>query len=778
MVNFAIQLAPTAALAAALGYLLLLVLTARMRGLPGATERWFAAYLILSALWTVAWALGTVWHWIHPWFIELGDSLTVAIAVLLSPMLAVLTLHFLPQRGARELTIAGVVWAVVMILLERDVIGIPQRLTLLNSIGIIGWVGFTLGSVVVTALTYARLHRPLHRNRVLYWLVALLLVVLGEGLHYFYSNETIAQIGVPLRLVGAMLMTYAMATYSLPDLKSVGRRSLLAIIVTLVSVILYVAAIGGGMLAYQLLQRTSFSSQQQIWFSVIAVGVSAFVLAIVQAPVQRIVGNAAERLLFGPGYDASRALRNYSQSISNILHIERLTTVAVETIAEALDVEKGGLLLITERDENWAEGRVISGMGDLPTMEVLFKPDSPVLNALRDTNRPLTQYDIDMLPEFRDMDPGERQWQWALDVEVYVPIHAKRTLIGALILGAKQTGEPYNAQDLDVLNTLAGQTAVALENARLFDDQRRLNVEISELNEELTDANLRLQKLDKAKSDFLNITSHELRTPLTQVRGYADILNEMVGQEEINGPYVIKVTKNIRRATDRLEAIYSAMIDVSAIGVDALQLHFEPVRPALFIMQAVENWRDALLERQQTIEIDGIQDLPAIEGDQERLIQSFSNLINNAIKFTPDGGDIRVEGRMLQDYGGMIEIVIVDQGIGIDPEDHNLIFEKFYRVGSADLHSTGTVKFKGAGPGLGLPIAKGVVEAHGGRIWVESLGQDEENCPGSRFHVLLPLEHERSDVAQTAAQLKQTRPMTGLARRLAPKDEKTEGSPG
>jgi signal transduction histidine kinase len=347
-----------------------------------------------------------------------------------------------------------------------------------------------------------------------------------------------------------------------------------------------------------------------------------------------------------------------------------------------------------------------------------------------------------------------------------VPIRAKRTLIGALVLGAKQTGEPYHARDLDVLHTLAGQTAVALENARLFDDQRRLNLEISQLNQELTDANKRLQKLDKAKSDFLNITSHELRTPLTQVRGYADILGEMMQGEDGQSAYLGQIAGKIRKATDRLEAIYSAMIDVSAIGVDALQLHFDALRPAIFVSQAIEKWRGALQERQQTLQVNGIEELPPMQGDQERLVQAFSNLINNAIKFTPDGGLIEIWGRVVQGPEPVIEIVIADSGIGIDPEDHELIFEKFYRVGSADLHSTGTVKFKGAGPGLGLPIAKGVIEAHGGRIWVESDRRDEETCPGTRFHILLALRSAPSDPARVAEQLRQTRPLTGLRKRL------------
>jgi signal transduction histidine kinase len=126
-------------------------------------------------------------------------------------------------------------------------------------------------------------------------------------------------------------------------------------------------------------------------------------------------------------------------------------------------------------------------------------------------------------------------------------------------------------------------------------------------------------------------------------------------------------------------------------------------------------------------------------GDGERLYQAFCNVVSNSIKYTPDKGKITIDGRILP---GFIEITVSDTGIGIDPDDQARIFEKFGRVGSVSLHSSGKTKFKGGGPGLGLPIAKGIIEAHGGAIWVESEGSDEARCPGATFHVLLPIRKE------------------------------------
>ncbi|HQU37875.1 MAG TPA: HAMP domain-containing sensor histidine kinase, partial [Anaerolineales bacterium] len=128
--------------------------------------------------------------------------------------------------------------------------------------------------------------------------------------------------------------------------------------------------------------------------------------------------------------------------------------------------------------------------------------------------------------------------------------------------------------------------------------------------------------------------------------------------------------------------------------------------------------------------------------DTQRITQALRNVINNAVKYTPDNGKITISGRMLP---GFIEIVVEDTGIGISQEHQSIIFEKFGQVGSVGLHSSGKTKFKGGGPGLGLSIARGILEAHGGAIWVESPGYDEKAYPGSTFHILIPARTESAD---------------------------------
>ncbi len=245
-----------------------------------------------------------------------------------------------------------------------------------------------------------------------------------------------------------------------------------------------------------------------------------------------------------------------------------------------------------------------------------------------------------------------------------------------------------------------------------------------------------LEKLDRSKSNFISIAAHELKTPLTIIEGYWMMLSDALeGNENLN--IYQMYLEGIRKGAERLKQIVQDMIDVSLIDARMLLLSFQPCLLNRIIEKVVEDMkrqaadRDLLLQWQP---IQGINEM--IYLDEVRLTQALRNVVENAIKYTPDGGKIRVYGRKLS---GFVEIMVEDTGIGVDPEDQPLIFEKFSQLGQVSLHSTGKSKFKGGGAGLGLPIAKGILEAHGGTIWMESQGYDEIKCPGSIFHLMVPI---------------------------------------
>ena len=253
---------------------------------------------------------------------------------------------------------------------------------------------------------------------------------------------------------------------------------------------------------------------------------------------------------------------------------------------------------------------------------------------------------------------------------------------------------------------------------------------------ELEKTNQALEQMDKTKVSFINVSAHELRTPLTLINGYAQILQ----QKAANNQELEPLAKGILEGSHRMSDIVNSMLDVSRIDSKTLRIYPSAVQVELLIEKIRKYLRPDLAERQLDIQTEGLAGLPMLKADPDLLYKVFYNLMINAIKYTPDGGRITVSGRSLSDNGkSEVEIVVCDTGIGINPRDQALVFEKFYQTGEVLLHSSGKTKFKGGGPGLGLAIARGIVEAHHGRIWVESPGYNESTNPGSRFYVRLPV---------------------------------------
>ncbi len=256
------------------------------------------------------------------------------------------------------------------------------------------------------------------------------------------------------------------------------------------------------------------------------------------------------------------------------------------------------------------------------------------------------------------------------------------------------------------------------------------------LTNQLNQVKQSLEKLDRSKSDFIAVAAHELKTPLTLIDGYASMLRENLEQTGLSANQAV-LANGIQNGTRRLRLIIDDMIDVSLIDNNLLSLNIQPLWINRLLSVLVDELSPAINERHQQLEINQFSGIGEMTfGDPVRLLQVFRNVLYNAVKFTPDGGKICVDGRKLP---GFLEVTVCDTGIGIDQDDSQVIFEKFVRLGNTALHSSSKTRFKGGGPGLGLRIAKGILESHGGAIWVESPGYDEMSCPGSTFHLLIPM---------------------------------------
>jgi signal transduction histidine kinase len=255
---------------------------------------------------------------------------------------------------------------------------------------------------------------------------------------------------------------------------------------------------------------------------------------------------------------------------------------------------------------------------------------------------------------------------------------------------------------------------------------------------ELENTNAELQRLDKVKTDFIVIAGHELRTPITTIFGYAQLLQtcpDLPGSRDESGSarYIVD---RMTEATARLNQVVGDILNVALIDADKLDLSKGPVFLKSLIYKVLEEIGRIGSEREVKFELNGLEDLPPIIGDSKRLYEALWNVITNSVKYTPDGGCVQIRTRRIEDT---VQIAVKDSGIGIPPEDQERIFDRFYILHDTALHRSSKTAFKGGGLGVGLTVARGIIEGHGGRIWVESQGQDEERLPGSTFHILLPI---------------------------------------
>lgn len=333
-------------------------------------------------------------------------------------------------------------------------------------------------------------------------------------------------------------------------------------------------------------------------------------------------------------------------------------------------------------------------------------------------------YDWARSPTETDLDQGQYHVAFVMNRILSLTIEVAR--------------EALSEQDaLDYIATVIPVFSYGLEVVSRYEMETRL----THISSEMSDVQKKMEQLDRSKSGFIAVAAHELKTPLTLIEGYASMIRDLAAS--LQQKTIDNLLEGMNGGINRLRQIVDDMIDVSLIDNHLLSLNLQPVQVGQLLDLLRNELVPIILERQQTLDLRKFSGSDTwIFADPERLYQALRNILSNAIKFTPDKGSIFINGRTLP---GFIEITIEDTGIGISPENQALIFEKFGQLGRVDLHSSGKTKFKGGGPGLGLAIARGIVEAHGGTIWVESEGYDEKKMPGSTFHVLIPARTDAID---------------------------------
>jgi signal transduction histidine kinase len=284
-----------------------------------------------------------------------------------------------------------------------------------------------------------------------------------------------------------------------------------------------------------------------------------------------------------------------------------------------------------------------------------------------------------------------------------------------------------NRLELEDLNrNLEFRVTEKTENlTRAYERLQLSNQNLAVANRDLELANKKLKELDKLKSDFISVVSHELRTPLTSIKAFTElILMKPHMTNEKRGRFL----SIINNETDRLTRLISDILDLTKIEAGKFSWHVTQIFLPEIIRTSVANIQSLADNKSLGIRLIVPDSLPRLYGDRDRLIQVITNILSNAIKFTPDGGTIRIDAFSENDPRQQLVVRIQDSGVGIPPQQLDTIFEKFRRSGDAMTDGK-------EGTGLGLTISKQIVEHHGGRIWAESAPRK-----GSTFSFTLPLD--------------------------------------
>jgi signal transduction histidine kinase/DNA-binding response OmpR family regulator len=332
-------------------------------------------------------------------------------------------------------------------------------------------------------------------------------------------------------------------------------------------------------------------------------------------------------------------------------------------------------------------------------------PEHPEMRALREGERTLVE---EITPDMIDIavkDEAHRRIVDALAPRslIAVPLEGAGRIFGALVLVQTESSRRFTATDMALADELARRASLALEHARLYQTA---------------------QQATRARDDLLAIVAHDLRNPLNTIFMSTELLLEL--ESLLAMPVEHRHIATIRRSAEKMNGLIEDLMDVKRMETGQLAVEPRPVRVAHIIREAVELLRPVADAHAQTIAEEIADDVPRVLADSGRIQQVLSNLVGNALKFTPPGGRVVVAACSVQDE---VRVAIRDTGQGIPADQLPHIFGRFWQGQRSDRR----------GIGLGLAIAKGIIDAHGGRIWVES-----REGEGASFYFTLP-------VAQAAA---------------------------
>lgn len=430
------------------------------------------------------------------------------------------------------------------------------------------------------------------------------------------------------------------------------------------------------------------------------------VMILLMSPLGQRLEERIERVMFARRRGCYDALLALSKRLGTILDFGRLMETLVQGLVRGVPLTHGALMIYDPEQGAFLLYREETNVGE-GTGVAAIPADSAIARWIGDTGRVLVKEETKLDPDIAGYFEAAESELEDVRAALIVPLKVENKLTGILLLGEKLSGEIFDGQELDMLAVLANQVAIALENARLY--------------EELASSNAQLLQASRLKSQFLASMSHELRTPLNSIIGFSKVLLNRVDGDltERQETYI----RSVHSSGAHLLQLINGLLDFSRIEAGRVEMVPEELDLHALVGECVESSMPLVRSKPVKLETNVPLDLPRVKADRTKVRQILLNLLSNAIKFT-------ASGRVLVSVApepAALRVSVADTGIGIRPEDLTRLFEPFQQLDNPVARSAG-------GTGLGLAISKKFVELHGGRIWAES-----RQNQGSTFHFTLPL---------------------------------------
>ncbi|MBP7927686.1 GAF domain-containing protein [Patescibacteria group bacterium] len=573
----------------------------------------------------------------------------------------------------------------------------------------------------------------LKRGQIKYVLIASFFGFIGSSTNFLPQLIKIYPFGSYFVIFYVVFVAYAISRYRLMDIRIIIARTITFGL--LVAILTSIYGILSALIGF------SFESFYAREANPIFVGaVVAVLIAIGYQPLRSFVARITDRFLFKKAYDADELLGKISEVTSSITNIKTLLEHIAQTLNEAFHFEKLAIVLLNEEKklviahkEGFNPGVAEALINYPKVIEILYKeiqqvPGLMVLDEMK------TQYENG---EFKPASPELLVALLENDLAVVAPLYVNKQLIGVMAIGNKKSGDSYTQQDLSTLRIIAGQSAVGIENARLYNQLKGFNVkleaEVTKKTAELQKANDELRQLDRAKSEFISIASHQLRTPLTVIKGYISMMQE--GSFGKVPPKILENLTKVYASNERLIGLVENLLDISRIESGRQQYEWSKIHLEDLAQTVVDNLKQNAKERNLKLILHKLKKkTPEVIVDANKLHEVMMNFVDNALKYTPEGS---VDVHVLPEPKGMVTFSVKDTGKGITPDMKDLLFRKFSRgKDSFKLHTEGV--------GLGLYVAKMLIDQHGGKIWADSDGEGK----GSTFSFTIPIKGNESKLAE------------------------------